>query len=344
MTPQQLAMMAEYEIGTAANALCAFAHDLRMVQMSMHREDNETKVFVHRTGMEWTNVDPRTSSIMNNDVGHSSSEHSSVKKEIFDSPSLKDSSNASDLALLEPTIDYPIQDVIFANGNNREKRRVEVFEYYSELYKYKEHHRDSLYNLEKVLMDEKLREHSIPRQMITEVGEDEDENDICERRDLELLRLRYWRRFQRNENIRLYYKETHRIHKDATQALNIKLERLKQHLLKQAEQLDMLDRDITDISSGKTEKLYRRADLTQSEFDTITADPTSQQQRGQQRGPSRGQGVQNNSESESDRRRTDLRESHLINRVMKKYVSPDDLGAEDVEHDLAVLRSLSKNQ
>lgn len=313
-------MIEEYEIGHAANSLCAFAQDLRLVKMSMNKESKETKIFVHRDGPDWEDVSQRTSDIRNGNDKEETVREPPVKNEI-----------SEELAIPLVTR-YSLSDVIFANGNNRDKRRAEVFEYYSELHKYKEHRRDPLYHNAKVGLTRRIALLTSPRLLLAENGGNAEEQDLCEERDMELTRLRHWRRYQRNENVKLYYKDSSRVYKEAVNAVDKRLEKLKQFFQKQRQQLAAQDKELSDISSSRSEKLYVDCELTSNEFELITSEQTTQPQRNQPRGQQR------ESESDSDRRR-EHRDGHL-NRIMKRYTPPDELSGDAVEQDLGVLRSL----
>jgi hypothetical protein len=326
MPPQQVAMMEEYEMGNAANALCTFAHDLRRVQLSMKRDNSETKVFVHRDGPDLAEVKPFESDVRSNrDLD------THVAKKV------KREHDIKTFAVSPHAIQFSHGDIIFANGNNREKRRGEVFEYYSELHKYKERNRQTIYQNQRAQLLKDLSENSKPRLFVTEDGETNAEQDLVEQRDLELTRLRHWRRYQRNENVKLYYEEVTKVYKEAMSAVDKKLEKLKHFFLSQRQVWASMEKDLTDISSNRSEKLYTDTDLTTKDFYQITAEQPQGPQRGQPRGQPRGQN--NTSESESDRRR-EHRDGHM-NKIMKRYTGPDELDPEAVEGDLVLLRSLS---
>lgn len=161
-----------------------------------------------------------------------------------------------------PNTKHSNADIIFANGNNREKRRVEMFENYSELYKFKERNRVLLYKRQKRELEAKLDLLSQPQNPNTEISEAKDlelferEQDLVEARDFELTRLKNWRRYRRNENLKTYYRQSNEVYKTTNDVLIDKLERLKQFFIKQKNLLTNLDREYTDISSSRAEKFY----------------------------------------------------------------------------------------
>ncbi|ONH66114.1 hypothetical protein BON22_4097 [Cyberlindnera fabianii] len=168
-------------------------------------------------------------------------------------------------AILPTDIPFSAADIIFANGNNREKRRVEFFDYYSKLYKFKESHRSDIYHHEKKLLEDRLAALSKPRTFLSEVATLEEsgdkllyelEQDIVETRDFELTRLKHWRRFQRNENLRSYYYDSSKVYKEATEQLDRRLDKLKNFFVKQKALLSNLDRDMGDIGSARATRLY----------------------------------------------------------------------------------------
>ncbi|CAM9024477.1 unnamed protein product [Wickerhamomyces anomalus] len=171
--------------------------------------------------------------------------------------------NENEVVLGAPNTKHSNADIIFANGNNREKRRVEMFENYSELYKFKEQNRDAIYHNQRLHLQKKLDLLSRPKNPNTEVAElnnddefFEQEQDLVEKRDFELTRLKNWRRYRRNENLKNYYKQSNEIYRSTNELLIDKLERLKQFFIKQKNLLNNLDREYTDISSTRAEKFY----------------------------------------------------------------------------------------
>ncbi|ODV74953.1 uncharacterized protein CYBJADRAFT_166730 [Cyberlindnera jadinii NRRL Y-1542] len=361
---EQTAMMEEYEVGTAANALCAFADDLRMVKLAMQRGDNEMKVFIHRQGANDTVLN-QYSNISNLRADQAKvSKMDANGRRFIASATTRDDSNATkeedtdggetvdeDFETRKEPVELSIQftpgDVIFANGNHRGKRRAEVFKYYSELHKFKEKNRDALFAKDKLSYQKELKECMIPRPLVTESCDLREEQDTLERRDLELLRLRFWRRYQRNENMKLFYSDSYRVYKDAVNSVDRKLEKLKQHFIKQSQQISSMDKELCDISSSRAEKLFTsNDDLSITEFETVTGidsstsgfKPGQRQRTHSSRNLALQSGAVNTSESESDKRSFN-RDGHL-KRVMKRYSPPDELKTDEIENDLVLLRSL----
>lgn len=183
-----------------------------------------------------------------------------------------------------PATKHSNADIIFANGNNREKRRVEMFENYSELYKYKEAQREKLYKQQRQILVQKIKELSTPHNFNTAIPDEtknlifEQEMDLVEARDFELTRLKYWRNYRRNENLKNYYKQSVEIYQDANKVLINKLEKLKIFFNKQKNLLVNLDREYTDINSNRAEKFYTGF---QSHSKSQSPEPQSQQQQQQ---------------------------------------------------------------
>jgi len=222
------------------------------------------RVFIHRVNMNLSNdelnkqINSKLSNIRDtsdNDGNDKENKEIDEKDEII--PNMEE--------LGTPNTKHSSADIIFANGNNREKRRVEMFENYSELYKFKERNRDALYKIQRKEILDRLSLLNTPSNPNTEHSNSEDleffedETDLIEKRDFELTRLKNWRRYRRNKNIKDYYNNSNQLYKFTNEVLVEKLEKLKQFFIKQRNLLNNLDREYTDINSNRAEKFYTGA-------------------------------------------------------------------------------------
>lgn len=167
------------------------------------------------------------------------------------------------IADLSKKLKFPVNeqnygsDLIFSNGNNREKRRNELFEKYSDLYRFKEENRINLFLKEKLQIENKLKDLSQTNdEDIKNFETIEQFKDLTEYRDYELIKVKLMRNYRRNENLKNYYSETSKIYENVFNQLNLKLESLKNYLTKQKNLLVNLDRDFTEISSSRSNKFY----------------------------------------------------------------------------------------
>ncbi|CCH46581.1 hypothetical protein BN7_6174 [Wickerhamomyces ciferrii] len=276
------------------------------------------KVFIHRIGRDSLKLNHIESNQRNNQ----SDDKNHQKREIYDFPvKPKPPTDVNELNNQiyqydesKPNTKFSNADIIFANGNNREKRRIELFENYSELYKFKEFKRKSLFEEQSQLLQKNIDYLNKPNNFNTEISDlpsqgkktpliirnlFEKETDIIETRDYELTRLRYWRRYKRNENIKNYYKQSLSLHQGYTDDVIDKLEKLKNFLLKQKTMLKNLDKDLLDINSNRSEKFY--SGFKSNESGTGSIDINSdhdQNQNGNGNGSNHGiNGIQNSSRS-----------------------------------------------
>lgn len=211
------------------------------------------KIFIHRTTKSLDNV-----------IAFPESDSRDGEEKKPGQFKIKDDEDADvkEESIGSPATNHSNADIIFANGNNREKRRVEMFENYSELYKFKEAQREKLYKQQRQVLVQRIKDLSTPHNFNTSIPEEKDrllfeeEMDLVEARDFELTRLKYWRNYRRNENVKNYYKQSMEIYQDANGVLVNKLEKLKTFFNKQKNLLINLDREYTDINSNRAEKFY----------------------------------------------------------------------------------------
>lgn len=183
---------------------------------------------------------------------------------------------------LKPSIKFQNEDIIFSNGNNREKRRAELFQNYSAYTKFQLDNREQLFLKQEKELKEKLRLLDMPKNYHMDGSRPianyrqidhsiyEADSDLLETRDLELTRLKLMRRFDKNKVYSKYKTESFKIYKESAQIMDGHLERLKQFLIKQKTILTNLDKDLIDISSSRAERLYTGFEVKDNEeLDTV---------------------------------------------------------------------------
>ncbi|KAH3673660.1 hypothetical protein WICMUC_003563 [Wickerhamomyces mucosus] len=204
-----------------------------------------------------------------------------------DIPTRKQNSHKNQKEFPRLKTKYPVSDIIFANGNNREKRRGEVFQHYSELYKYQDQYKDQLYiqqtkrirdKLEKLNFSKDFHLHSsTPISHYQDVDRSlyEKDLDIIEKRDFELTRLKAMRNLRRNQNLKNYKIESFKVYKASVEAVDKNLEKMKIFLEKQKGLLNNLDKDFTEIGAARAEKFYsgfKIKNITDSNSNNETSD------------------------------------------------------------------------
>ncbi|ODV97182.1 hypothetical protein PACTADRAFT_48930 [Pachysolen tannophilus NRRL Y-2460] len=170
------------------------------------------------------------------------------------------------------SINFSAQDIIYVNGNNREKRRKILKNYLKDMNLFFNKNSEKLYRGKTKALESKCRDLTSPlngaQGIVKTYPTLEGSNyngllfaklkNYCEIRDYELLRLKYWRRYRRNENLNLYYDETLRIYNEMNFVIKERLERLRNFLIYQKHLLtNNLDKDYLDISTNKSSRLVK---------------------------------------------------------------------------------------
>ncbi|KAH3678921.1 hypothetical protein WICPIJ_008785 [Wickerhamomyces pijperi] len=159
-------------------------------------------------------------------------------------------------------------DIIFSNGNTREKRRAELFQNYTSYTKYQLENREDLFLQQENHLKEKLRllnepknfhlhgTRAVPNYKEIDNALYEADGDLLERRDYELTRLKLTRQFDKNKVLAKYKTESFKIYKESAVAMDAHLEKLKQFFINQRTILMNLDKELVDIGSSRAERLY----------------------------------------------------------------------------------------
>lgn len=124
------------------------------------------------------------------------------------------------------------KDIIFGNGNNKEKRRADLFNTIQEYDEFQEAHRTEIYESKKLELLQRLQNLQNSKISFTDSVIYDDEllkyqEDIEITRDEELLRLKLVENYELLKNSLFFYQDSHRVYKNLNMVLINKLEKLK---------------------------------------------------------------------------------------------------------------------
>ncbi|KAK6203382.1 uncharacterized protein RJT21DRAFT_139127 [Scheffersomyces amazonensis] len=195
-----------------------------------------------------------------------------LSEELSEDDSLNDSAFTMNGKTLDPKFNTrriltnPGKDLINANGNGREKRRLDLVHSLSELQTFSETEREKVYLQRKQELLNKLKNLQESRISFTHCDiKDEELNTFKENldieRDEELVRLKLFENYELLKSSLIFYQDSNRVYKHLNAVMINKLEKLKNFFEFQrdlfSKYLKNDNLDIFDIKSKDSNKLFR---------------------------------------------------------------------------------------